>query len=104
DLRRHVCGDVSTAAPGPGLDLLLDTAVPEHHDRPAELPKPSRLGRLRGLHLLHHFGSVLVSGHAPRSRYAPRSREREICQRFLRRVGLWLARRVASLEISSERL
>ena len=48
----------------------------QHHGRVAAIPQPAHVGRLRGLHLRHHFRAVLV--HRPHSRpgHAARPRRR----------------------------
>src|SRR5215475_8649705 len=60
DLRRDVRRNVSAAAPGPSVAVLLALSLSEHHERAAAIPQPASLGRLRGFDLLHGFAALLV--------------------------------------------
>ncbi len=68
---------------------LLDLPVlPTTWAAVAELPSPARVGRVRGQHLLHHLGAVLVHGHGSRPRDVPRSRDEQPRATRLRHLSL----------------
>src|SRR5205823_6559810 len=83
---------VPLAAPGAALAFLLALPLSRHDGHVASVPESLGVGRVRGVHLRHGLGDVLVRGTDPGSRDPARSRPKALRPDRLRRSGDGVAR------------
>src|SRR5579862_4959731 len=84
------------------MDLLLDSSLSQYYESPAEFPQSPGMGRVCSFDLFYCFTSFLVSRNDSGSGYSagPIAEQSRLC--ILRRARVGMARRVASLEISTD--
>ncbi len=83
----------------PSVARLLALPDSEHRlEHVAEFPQPAAVGRVRGQHLRHGVGAVLVCRPGSRSRHAARSRHQQVPPHDLRNPQPGLARIGEALE------
>src|SRR5262249_9212344 len=90
--RRRLRRAVPALTHGPAVVLLLAVPLPQHDAAVAAVPQPARLGRVRGVDLLHRVALVLVHRPDPGPGDAARPLAEPAGPGRLRRAGDGLAR------------